>query len=97
MVTPPSPTASTATTETARRADEASSRAPDVASTAPRVAERDATAVDDDTATVAHVDDGDQEKQAKDIFRQQGAHDISSTSEASVPKESSNERARSNP
>lgn len=33
----------------------------------------------------AHVDDGDEEKRAKEIFRREGAHDISSTSEASVP------------
>src|SRR5436190_20190006 len=33
----------------------------------------------------AHVDDADQEKRAKEIFRREGAHDISSTSEASVP------------
>ena len=34
----------------------------------------------------AHVDDGDEEKRAKEIFRREGAHDISSTTEASVPK-----------
>ena len=33
----------------------------------------------------AHVDDAEQEKQAKEVFRREGAHDISSTSEASVP------------
>jgi len=33
-----------------------------------------------------HVDDGEQEKRAKEAFRQEGARDISSTSEASVPK-----------
>jgi hypothetical protein len=33
----------------------------------------------------AHVDDGDEEKRAKEIFRREGAHDIASTSEASVP------------
>jgi hypothetical protein len=33
----------------------------------------------------AHVDDGDQEKRAREIFRLEAAHDISSTSEASVP------------
>lgn len=33
----------------------------------------------------AHVDDSDEEKRAKEIFRREGAHDISSTSEASVP------------
>lgn len=32
-----------------------------------------------------HVDDGDEEKRAKEIFRLEGAHDISSTTEASVP------------
>jgi hypothetical protein len=33
----------------------------------------------------AHVDNGDEEKRAKEIFRQEGAHDISTTSEAAVP------------
>jgi hypothetical protein len=33
----------------------------------------------------AHVSDSDQEKRVKEIFRREGAHDISSTSEASVP------------
>jgi len=33
----------------------------------------------------AHVDSSDQETRAKEIFRREGAHDISSTSEASVP------------
>ncbi len=33
----------------------------------------------------AHVDDTDTEKRAKELFRREGAHDISSTSEASVP------------
>ena len=33
----------------------------------------------------AHVRDSDQEKQVKEAFRQEGAHDISTTSEASVP------------
>ena len=33
----------------------------------------------------AHVDNADEEKRAKEIFRREGAHDISSTSEASVP------------
>ena len=32
-----------------------------------------------------HVDDGDREKAAKELFKRQGARDISSTSEASVP------------
>ena len=36
-----------------------------------------------------HVDDSDEESRAKNAFKQQGAHDISSTSEASVPKPSS--------
>jgi hypothetical protein len=35
----------------------------------------------------AHVDDADEEKRAKEIFRLEGAHDISSTTEASVPKQ----------
>lgn len=39
----------------------------------------------------AHVDDGDEEKRAKEIFRREGAHDISSTSEASVPSSSSSQ------
>lgn len=34
----------------------------------------------------AHVDDSDEEKRAREIFRREGAHDISSTSEASVPE-----------
>lgn len=34
----------------------------------------------------AHVDDSEQEKRVKEVFRKEGAHDISSTSEASVPK-----------
>ena len=34
----------------------------------------------------AHVDNADEEKRAKEIFRREGAHDISSTSESSVPK-----------
>src|SRR6188508_1018966 len=33
----------------------------------------------------AHVDDAEEEKRAKEIFRLEGAHDISSTTEASVP------------
>jgi hypothetical protein len=36
-----------------------------------------------------HVDDSDEEKRARAAFEQLGAHDISSTSEASVPKPSS--------
>lgn len=32
-----------------------------------------------------HVDDSAEDKRAKEIFRQEGAHDISSTTEASVP------------
>jgi hypothetical protein len=35
----------------------------------------------------AHVDDADEEKRAKEVFRVEGAHDISSTSEASVPRQ----------
>jgi hypothetical protein len=38
-----------------------------------------------------HVDDGDEEKRAKEVFRREGAHDISSTSEASVPGPSSSQ------
>jgi hypothetical protein len=34
----------------------------------------------------AHVDNSDEEKLAKELFAREGAHDISSTSEASVPK-----------
>lgn len=34
----------------------------------------------------AHVDSSDEENAAKEIFRKEGAHDISSTSESSVPK-----------
>ena len=33
----------------------------------------------------AHVDDAEQEKRVREIFRRDGAHDISSTTEASVP------------
>jgi len=33
----------------------------------------------------AHVDDGDEEKRAKELFRREGARDVSSTGEASVP------------
>jgi uncharacterized protein YcfJ len=33
----------------------------------------------------AHVDNSDEEKRAKEIFRREGAHDISTTSEAAVP------------
>jgi hypothetical protein len=32
-----------------------------------------------------HVDDGEEEKRAKEAFRQEGARDVSSTREASVP------------
>jgi hypothetical protein len=35
----------------------------------------------------AHVDDSDEEKRAKEVFRLEGAHDISSTTEASVPNQ----------
>jgi uncharacterized membrane protein len=34
-----------------------------------------------------HVDDSDQEKRAKEVFRIEGAHDIISTTEASVPNQ----------
>lgn len=34
----------------------------------------------------AHVDNGDEEARAKEIFRREGAHDVSSTSESTVPK-----------
>lgn len=34
----------------------------------------------------AHVNDSDQEQRAREVFRRQGAHDISATSEASVPE-----------
>jgi hypothetical protein len=34
----------------------------------------------------AHVDNGDEEARAKEIFRREGAHDVSSTSESGVPK-----------
>lgn len=34
----------------------------------------------------AHVDNADEEKRAKEVFKREGAHDISSTSESSVPK-----------
>lgn len=34
----------------------------------------------------AHVDDSEEEKRVKEVFRREGAHDISSTSEASVPR-----------
>ncbi|HYP86554.1 MAG TPA: DUF3341 domain-containing protein [Polyangiaceae bacterium] len=36
----------------------------------------------------AHVSSDEQEKLARDVFHREGAHDISSTSEASVPKPS---------
>ncbi len=35
----------------------------------------------------AHVDNGDEEKRAKEAFRLEGAHDISATTEASVPNQ----------
>lgn len=35
----------------------------------------------------AHVDSGDSETRAKELFKREGAHDISSTSEASVPSQ----------
>src|ERR1041385_6070633 len=34
----------------------------------------------------AHVDDSGQEKRAKEIFRSEGAHDITSTGESKVPR-----------
>jgi hypothetical protein len=34
----------------------------------------------------AHVDNSEEEARAKEIFRREGAHDISSTSESAVPK-----------
>jgi hypothetical protein len=34
----------------------------------------------------AHIDDSDEERRAKDTFAREGAHDVSSTSEASVPR-----------
>jgi len=33
----------------------------------------------------AHVDDSDEAARAKEIFRREGAHDITTTTEASVP------------
>jgi hypothetical protein len=33
-----------------------------------------------------HVDTSEEESRAKDIFRREGAHDISSTSESAIPK-----------
>jgi hypothetical protein len=39
-----------------------------------------------------HVDDGDEQKRAEQILKTEGAHDVSSTSEASVPKENRVER-----
>lgn len=37
-----------------------------------------------------HVDSSEEESRAKAAFKQQGAHDVSSTSEASVPKRAAN-------
>ena len=34
----------------------------------------------------AHVDNSDEESRAKEVFRREGAHDVSSTTESSVPK-----------
>jgi hypothetical protein len=34
----------------------------------------------------AHVDDGEQEERVKEIFHREGAHDITSTGEAKVPR-----------
>jgi len=45
----------------------------------------------------AHVDDSEQEKRAKEVFRREGAHDISSTSEASVPDAHERKRTGTNP
>ncbi len=35
----------------------------------------------------AHVDDSDEETRVKEVFKREGAHDISSTTEASVPNQ----------
>jgi uncharacterized protein YcfJ len=40
----------------------------------------------------AHVDSSDEEKLAKDVFAREGAHDVSSTSEASVPRAAAGSR-----
>jgi hypothetical protein len=40
----------------------------------------------------AHVRDDDQENRAREVLRREGAHDISSTSEASVPNDRSRAR-----
>lgn len=40
-----------------------------------------------------HVADSDEEKRAKEVLAREGAHDISSTSEASVPKTEERKRA----
>jgi len=42
----------------------------------------------------AHVNDSEQVTRAKEVFRREGAHDISSTSEASVPSAESEYRKR---
>jgi hypothetical protein len=34
----------------------------------------------------AHVDNSEEESRAKEVFRREGAHDISSTSESAIPK-----------
>lgn len=34
----------------------------------------------------AHVDNSEEETRAKEVFRREGAHDISSTSESAIPK-----------
>lgn len=41
----------------------------------------------------AHVDNSEEEKRAKEVFKLEGAHDISSTSEASVPREPKRKQA----
>jgi hypothetical protein len=40
----------------------------------------------------AHVDSSEEEKLAKDVFAREGAHDVSSTSEASVPRAAAGSR-----
>jgi len=45
----------------------------------------------------AHVESSDQENRAKEVFRREGAHDISSTSEASVPNAHELKRTGTNP
>jgi len=45
----------------------------------------------------AHVESSEQETRAKEVFRREGAHDISSTSEASVPNAHELKRTGTNP